>query len=380
MQNCISRRKLLAAVGAAGAGLALRRPALAGAPAAPVSIFRCKTYGPEVVTALDRMFDQLGGLGRIVKNKTVAIKVNLTGNVNFRLQHLPCELTHYTHPRIIGAVTHLIGRAGAARIRILESPFNTAEPLEQYMMQANWDVRAIANAAPRVEFENTNWLGSGSKYSQFRPPNGGYMFKSYNLNHSYEDCDVFVSLAKMKEHATCGVTLSMKNCFGMTPATIYGDGAGGKDEPLQYPSGGRGIIHEGNKQPAGQRENDPKSPRDAGYRVSRVVADLVASRPIHLAIVEAVQTMAGGEGPWIPRSRFVSPGVIVAGTNPVCTDAVCTAVMGLDPSADRGAAPFETCDSHLALAEQYGVGTRDLKRIEVVGTPIKEAVFPFRKA
>jgi hypothetical protein len=69
--------------------------------------------------------------------------------------------------------------------------------------------------------------------------------------------------------------------------------------------------------------------------------------------------------------------VIVAGTNPVTTDAVCMAVMGFDPMADRGTPPFERCDSTLKLAEDVGLGTRDLKRIEVVGTPIAQAIFDF---
>ncbi len=90
--------------------------------------------------------------------------------------------------------------------------------------------------------------------------------------------------------------------------------------------------------------------------------------------------MAGGEGPWVRGTRPVRPGVIVAGTNPVNVDAVCTAVMGFDPMADRGRAPFETCDSTLRLAEDVGLGTRDLKRIEVAGTPIREALFSFRSA
>ena len=51
-------------------------------------------------------------------------------------------------------------------------------------------------------------------------PGGGLLFPSYHLNHSYRDCDVFVSLAKMKEHSTAGITLSMKNSFGITPASI----------------------------------------------------------------------------------------------------------------------------------------------------------------
>jgi hypothetical protein len=45
--------------------------------------------------------------------------------------------------------------------------------------------------------------------------------------------------------------------------------------------------------------------------------------------------------------------------------------------ADRGTPPFETCDSTLHLAEQLGVGTRDLGRIEVLGTPIAKARYKF---
>ena len=88
--------------------------------------------------------------------------------------------------------------------------------------------------------------------------------------------------------------------------------------------------------------------------------------------------MAGGEGPWSfgPLS-LVNPGILVAGTNPATTDAVCTALMGFDPMADRGASPFKSCDNTLRLAEEAGIGTRDLKRIEVVGTPIEKAKFDF---
>jgi hypothetical protein len=53
--------------------------------------------------------------------------------------------------------------------------------------------------------------------------------------------------------------------------------------------------------------------------------------------------------------------------------------MGFDPMADRGTPPFEYCDSTLRLAEDLGVGTRDLNQIEVAGTPINEVVFSFRE-
>jgi hypothetical protein len=91
--------------------------------------------------------------------------------------------------------------------------------------------------------------------------------------------------------------------------------------------------------------------------------------------------MTGGEGPWIREDlQPAAPGLLVAGTNPVNTDAVTMALMGFDPMADRGTPPFERCDSTLRLAEDAGVGTRDLSRIEVTGVAgvtIADARFDF---
>jgi hypothetical protein len=61
----------------------------------------------------------------------------------------------------------------------------------------------------------------------------------------------------------------------------------------------------------------------------------------------------------------------------VNTDAVAMAVMGFDPMAVRGTPPFEVCDSTLQLAESVGLGSRDLKGIDVAGTAIAEAKFDF---
>jgi uncharacterized protein (DUF362 family) len=352
----------------------------AAAPTASVSVARCPAYDrAELLAAMEKMFDRIGGLKALVNGKTVGIKVNLTGPPESRVNGQPVGDTHYTHPSVIAATVHLVGQAGARRIRVLESPMSTAGPLEDYMARASWQPRDILGAAANVEFENTNFLGKGKKYSRLQVPGGGLLFRAYDANHSYEDCDVYVSLAKMKEHSSAGITLSMKNSFGITPASIYGSGAG-RDEPDEDPKSSRQMIHNGALQPARSAppEKDPTSPRDGGYRVPRAVVDLVAARPIHLAIVEGIRTMTGGEGPWVRDAKtVVSPGVIVAGRNPVTTDAVCMAVMGFDPMADRGTPPFETCDSTLRLAEEAGLGTRDLRRIEVVGAPIAQARFDF---
>jgi uncharacterized protein (DUF362 family) len=141
------------------------------------------------------------------------------------------------------------------------------------------------------------------------------------------------------------------------------------------------MLHNGDRQPTRTAlpELDPQSPRDPGYRVPRVTVDLVAARPIHLSIIDGIETVAGGEGPWVKQMRAVPPGLLIAGTNCVTTDTVCAALMGFDPMADRGTVPFENCDSTLRLAEERGIGTRDLKRIEVLGLPIAKGRIEFRK-
>ena len=377
----VSRRTFLSAAGAT-AGLWLARPALSLArplPAGRVAIGTCPTYGPNVTAVLAKMFDQLGGLEGLVRGKTVAIKLNMTGTSDNRLHHTPPELTHWVHPDVVGATIHLLSQAGAYRIRLLESLTGSMEPLPEFMLAANWEPRVFRSAAQRVEFENTNFLGYGKKYCRFMVPGGGLMYRGYDLNHSYEDCDVFVSLAKLKERVTAGITLSMKNCFGVTPCTIYGDRTP-EDEPSLTPMGGRGIFHEGKRQPPRSAPAPvPNQPKEPGERVPRVVADLVAARPIHLAVIDGIESLAGGELPGYPTSRRVKPGLLVAGTNCVATDAVGTALMGFDPMAERGTAPFETADSTLQLAEQLGVGTRDLKQIEVIGPPIEKVRVYYRR-
>src|SRR5207237_8661336 len=118
------------------------------------------------------------------------------------------------------------------------------------------------------------------------------------------------------------------------------------------------------------------------WRVPRIVVDVCAARPIHLAIIDGITAMSGGEGPWCSEAatlKVTSPGVLIAGLNPVSTDAVGTAVMGYaDPRAShRSVRPFNFCDNHLLLAEQAGLGTADLAQIEVRGMPIEKARYPY---
>jgi len=387
MKTPCSRRDFLGVAGMT-AGALLTHPGMlkAALPAqhmasSRVAIGLCAEYDHQVVETLSSMFDQLGGIQTLVSGKTVAIKLNMTGPANDKLNAMPNQMTHWVHPRVIGALVYLLGQAGARRVRLLESAPVGTTPLEEFMISAGWQPKDFASAAAHVEFENTNYLGSGKTYSRFMVPGGGMMYAGYDLNHSYADTDVFVSLAKLKQHRTAGVTLSMKNCFGITPCTIYSREAP-EDEPSIVPVGYREPMHSGSRVPPRSAPPlvDTTNSKDPGYRVPRITAELVAVRPIHLAVIDGIHTMTGGELPnqtpgWIHRP--VHPGLLIAGLNCVSTDAVATAVMGFDPMADRGVPPFETCDSTLRLAEHLGVGTRELDRIDVAGTPIAKARYRF---
>jgi uncharacterized protein (DUF362 family) len=377
----MNRRQFVSGLGAAGFAMIQPGRMRASAPASRVAIARCKSYGDEFVAAAGKMFDQLGGLGRVVRGKTVTIKINLTGVETARQDYLPQSRTIWTHPRTVGGVIHLLDKAGARRIRVVEGPWIWPASLQEFMLKAGWDPNLALSAAPRVELINTNMpYKSGKPFTRFSVPHGGHLFPAYDLSSAFAESDVLISMTKIKEHGTAGVTLSIKNLFGITPTTIYGNKVP-KDEPAPKPYGGRQEIgHVGSRQPpsSSPSEKDPTTPREGGYRIPRIVADLAAAVPVSLAILDGIETIAGAELPRPGTTEAISPGVLVAGTNVVNTDAVAMAVMGFDPMADRGKAPFETCDNTLRLAEELGVGTRDLGQIEVAGESIQDVVFKFR--
>jgi len=345
-------------------------------PDAKVAIVPCRSYGPEVRESMGKCFDLLGGIGSLVKNKTVTIKLNLTGTDFSAYMGRPVGETYMTHFSTALALGSLLFAAGARRVRFVESTQSKAE-LNATLRLADWDVKSL-DTLGKVEFENTRNLGHGSSYTHLRVPADGYMFSALDLNHSYADTDVMVSLAKLKNHITAGVTLSMKNLFGLTPNSLYGDQAGDEDA-----TAGRGPLHNPSEFPkihppglkAGITSNDPT------WRVPRIVVDVCAARPIHLAIIDGITSMSGGEGPWCKDAaeiKFTQPGVLIAGLNPVSTDAVGTAVMGYDnPRAVRGTKPFGFCDNHLLLAEQAGLGVADLNQIDVRGSTIAKAKCPY---
>jgi uncharacterized protein (DUF362 family) len=114
------------------------------------------------------------------------------------------------------------------------------------------------------------------------------------LPKTLQRADVIVSLPKMKTHHWTGVTLSMKNLFGVMPGICYG-----------WP---KNVLHHCGIGPS--------------------ILDIHATVRPHLAIVDGIVGMEG-DGPIMGTPR--SANLLVIGTNLPAVDATCARLMGFDP-------------------------------------------------
>lgn len=343
------------------------------APSAPVAIRRCESYEPQPLRrTLDTALDLIGGIGKLVAGKTITIKLNLTGGPTRKLGGLPAYRTYHVHPNMVAALCAAIHDAGARRIVIVESQYATGSP-EEVLAAGGWDIAAIkAAGGQKVEFEDTRNRGRWPKYSRLKVAWGGFIYPAFDVNQCYEKTDVFISLGKMKDHANAGITLAVKNLFGIAPTALYGH-----DAPNEETTSARTVFHNGGKVPDGVPEEvDHGQPDHWSVRVPRITADTIGARPVDLAVIDGVESNRGGEGPWIVGTEPIVPRLLLAGRNAVCTDAVSAAAMGYNPTAEPKQFPFMG-ENHLKLLASVGVGTIDLKRIEVLGLPLQEAVHPF---
>ncbi len=142
--------------------------------------------------------------------------------------------------------------------------------------------------------------------------------------------DWIVSLPKMKTHHWAGVTLSMKNLFGVMPGIYYG-----------WP---KNVLHH------------------AG--IAQSILDINAAVRPHLAIVNGIIGMEG-DGPIMGTPKRA--GVLVMGTNLPAVDATCARLMKIDP----------TRIEYLAGASGR-LGPIAENHIEQRGEPIAALAQPFR--
>lgn len=361
----ITRRTFLKSTGALVGGLAVDRsiaqagldsPALSvpnrTEKAYQVALARAESY--ERDTIRDKVFtliDQLGGLGDVVRSgDRVAIKTNLTGGtwVDDTLDQPSTEL-HITHPEVTRALVEAVLDAGASEVFIVEAIYDPGS-------WTQWGNAAIAEDFEQVKLINLNDPEPYDDFETVKVRNDWLVYDSFKMHPILHDVDAFMSIAKMKCHATAGITLSMKNIFGILPMASY---------RLSEKDTYRSELHGYGSQ--------------AMIRVPSIIMDLVRTRPIDFALIDGVKTCEGSEGPWTNDFNAKAANTLVAGKNMVATDAVAAAVMGFDPAAASFAQePFLHCLNHIQLASTLGLGSNNLDEIEIVGEVLEDLRTSFR--
>ncbi len=386
----LSRRDFLKAT-AAGAALA---PAVLGglstsasaeaeatAPRAVTSIGLCKRYDyAGVRRALARLLDELGDVRPLVRGKHVTVKVNLVNTSEEDVAGVPVWLTVTVHPVVAMALGSLLVDYGARKVVFVDQlPFR--ELGEPAFLGYGFNLKDFSSAMnDRAVFANTRNRGGWRDYAMVKVPGGGELASAWEVNRAYVETDVLVSLGKLKSHVSGGVTGGMKNLFGVPPSSLYGDDL--EDHPDENAIGYRNkAMHNCVRKPFTSVSSfiDHSVSGDHGFNVPRFIVDLAAAFPVQLVVIDGISTIQTAEGWWNGSMVSITrPGLLIAGRNPVCTDAVAAGVMGFDPDAPDRTPPFINGTNYLALARRKGLGENRLKRLEVAGLGLDAARFEYQ--
>lgn len=194
------------------------------------------------------------------------------------------------------------------------------------------------NYRPLLEEFDVEYIDSDSPVQIYKVPSGGIMFSQYHLSPCFADADAVVSIAKMKSHLFAGVTLCMKNLFGLCPRP-----------PLGRP---RVYFHH-------------------FIRLSYVFPDLALITQPCLNIIDGLVGQSGKE--WGGEERVGD--TLIAGDQVIATDAVGTWLMGHNPSDDWPNPPFRRERNPILVAAENGFGTVNLDEIDLeteVEPPVAE--------
>lgn len=187
--------------------------------------------------------------------------------------------------------------------------------------------------APVLEALDVRYINADRPpHAIYQVPDGGQMFRQYTLPQQVMEADALVDVQKIKNHAFMGITLTLKNLFGLMP---------------QLP------------------HNKPRHYYHHLVRMPYMLADLGQLYDPALNIIDGLVGQAGmewGDGEGLGR---VVDGLI-AGDHPVATDACVAHLMGHDPMTDWLAEPFHRDRNPLLVAAEGGYGTVDLNAIDFI--------------
>src|SRR6266849_2475072 len=213
-----------------------------------------------------------------VRGKTVLLKPNFVGPD-------PRGMIN-THPAVVAAARESFLRLGAERVLVGDGPAleRDTEAVAETMRLREY-LGPLEPSFVDLNVDDVRRVPLRTRASSLR---------ELYLPETVLNADLVVSMPKLKTHHWAGVTLSLKNMFGIVPGSCYG-----------WP---KNLLHW------------------AG--IDRSILDINAAARPDFAIVDGILGMEGN-GPiqGIPKHA----GVLLFGDDPVAVDATCCRVMGLLP-------------------------------------------------
>jgi uncharacterized protein (DUF362 family) len=248
-----------------------------------------------------------------VRDKSVLIKPNFV--------EPDVEGTINTHPVVIRAAREAFLRLGATSVVVAEGPGHErdTEGILEVLRMRDY-LGPLERSFVDLNTDDVSQVPTRTQASKL---------KSLSLPKTVLGADFVVSMPKMKTHHWVGVTLALKNMFGIVPGNCYG-----------WP---KNVLHW------------------AG--ISKSILDINSTVRPDFAIVDGIVGMEGN-GPIQGKPK--ASGVLVAGEDPVAVDATCARIMGLVP---------ERID-YLRRAALL-LGNMEEERIDQLGETVKSTCKPF---
>jgi len=248
-----------------------------------------------------------------VRGKSVVLKPNL-------VDYNP-EGAINTYPSLVVAAANCFRRRGARSVTIAEGPGHQRDT-ELILEQSGF--------TDYLRHEKINFVDlNRDDLSPVRLKAAYSGLPSLWLPHTICAADYVVSMPKVKAHHWSGVTLSMKNMFGIVPGAKYG-----------WP---KNVLH--------------------WQGIQESILDICATVPIHFVIADGVIAMEGN-GPLNGTPRHL--GCLVLSDDAVSADATCARLMGLRPER-----VFHLHEAHKFL------GNLDHHNIDQAGDPVRTPAVPF---
>lgn len=276
-----------------------------------VAILSAEGYSDALETLL---LGALSDFGLNVRGRSVLLKPNL-------VEHLPGAPVN-TNPKLIGAAATCFLRLGAGRVVVGEGPGHERDT-EMVVSETGLEQELADRAIAFVDLNRDELVRARTKadYSGLR---------RLWLPKTVLGADFIVSMPKIKTHHWAGVTLSLKNMFGVVPGMKYG-----------WP---KNVLH--------------------WHGIHESILDVCTTIPIDFVIADGVAAMEGN-GPLQGDLRRL--GRIVLADDPVAADATCARLMGLDPRRIF----------HIEEAGRF-LGNLDQNRITMLGEALPLKPEPFR--